>query len=514
LTSKTSGWNMDQVKSRNANRPSLHDDYSILNQAEKIKKLSQSDFFKYMLDATARADWGGIWRAPINYPLASTSSARYEVTMVEQFGQWDYEKRWYQNPRQRMPYMASRDREKALLTTATYTYYTEWGSIVANDSQGYVPAKWITPQKESPGVIWYWINENDCEDDYKPIHGGFEPWSEWSQCSVFCGVGKQVRRRLCNTPLPKCGGDPCDPKEKRLQERECQGECSTSTIRTKSDEYCVVPKTKGCDEITTKTDLILSSSRCDQPEAKFIYNPSNGELRHQCSQQLVCEIDWTVGIDVNCQHGSSGAQFSRMFDFLRASNKRCIGLSNGETEDSKIKVHSSCKDILRFPEIANGPVNSDFFLNMPTNVKNIAQIKALPKYPAFPSFSTHLDNFDAPHDIGSYYALKTWTYFKAPETGEYRFSVSCDDFCSLFLGENQESTEEIVTFTSWVPLYVWNRHPSQTSHPINLIAGQKYYMEMIAGEIKGADHFTVAVKFPDGKFVGPITTNYLHSNSE
>ena len=82
---------------------------------------------------------------------------------------------------------------------------------------------------------------------------------------------------------------------------------------------------------------------------------------------------------------------------------------------------------------ANGPVDAAFFMNMPTDISNIAQIKALPNYPSSPTFTTQLDNFDSPHDIGSYYGLRMWTYFKAPETGEYRFSVSCDDFCSLLL---------------------------------------------------------------------------------
>lgn len=67
-----------------------------------------------------------------------------------------------------MPYIATGRTDRALLTTAHYTFYYEWGSIVANNSDHYVPAKWITPQKESPGVIWYWINENDCDAGYKP----------------------------------------------------------------------------------------------------------------------------------------------------------------------------------------------------------------------------------------------------------------------------------------------------------------------------------------------------------
>ena len=56
-----------QVLSRNANFPSLTKDFSILEQANTIKSHSKNKTFKYMLDAKVRRDWGGIWRAPIEY---------------------------------------------------------------------------------------------------------------------------------------------------------------------------------------------------------------------------------------------------------------------------------------------------------------------------------------------------------------------------------------------------------------------------------------------------------------
>ena len=51
--------------------------------------------------------------------------------------------------------------------------------------------------------------------------------------------------------------------------------------------------------------------------------------------------------------------------------------------------------------------------------------------------------------------------------------------------------------------------PSQWSHEVKLISGQRYYIELLGGEIRGDDHFAVGVQFPDGKFFGPITSDYL-----
>ena len=40
------------------------------------------------------------------------------------------------------------------------------GGICAADSGEYVPARWVNGNG-SPGKIWYWLNENDCDSDYK-----------------------------------------------------------------------------------------------------------------------------------------------------------------------------------------------------------------------------------------------------------------------------------------------------------------------------------------------------------
>ena len=45
-----------------------------------------------------------------------------------------------------------------------------------------------------------------CLDD---IVGNWGLWSGWSYCSVSCGGGVQIRKRLCNNPEPENGGAEC-----------------------------------------------------------------------------------------------------------------------------------------------------------------------------------------------------------------------------------------------------------------------------------------------------------------
>ena len=47
-----------------------------------------------------------------------------------------------------------------------------------------------------------------------------------------------------------------------------------------------------------------------------------------------------------------------------------------------------------------------------------------------------------------------------------------------------------------------------------LIAGQRYYIELLGGELGGDDHFAVGVELPDKTFHGPIPIEFLHSSKE
>ncbi|XP_021356184.1 cartilage intermediate layer protein 1-like [Mizuhopecten yessoensis] len=52
-----------------------------------------------------------------------------------------------------------------------------------------------------------------------PIDGEWTHWDKWSDCSVTCGGGTQVRRRTCGAPPPFFGGKVCPGKD--IQTREC-----------------------------------------------------------------------------------------------------------------------------------------------------------------------------------------------------------------------------------------------------------------------------------------------------
>ncbi|XP_071808505.1 netrin receptor UNC5C-like isoform X2 [Asterias amurensis] len=44
------------------------------------------------------------------------------------------------------------------------------------------------------------------------VHGGWTPWSQWTECDVTCGTGLKQRARACTNPSPKNGGHVCTGK--------------------------------------------------------------------------------------------------------------------------------------------------------------------------------------------------------------------------------------------------------------------------------------------------------------
>jgi len=90
-----------------------------------------------------------------------TDNTQTNVKLLKKFSQWQYNDDGIQ---ERMPWM---ERTFGLLTTATKGDWYPRGTIITDRSEG-KPANWIYPGMFDPGVIWYWMNEDDCDQRRKP----------------------------------------------------------------------------------------------------------------------------------------------------------------------------------------------------------------------------------------------------------------------------------------------------------------------------------------------------------
>ncbi|KAJ7386461.1 metalloendopeptidase [Desmophyllum pertusum] len=172
VTSAHNNWTRAQVPRRNEFYPRLNEDYSILGLADSIKNLNNNGTFQYMLDANSRRHWGGIFEAPTSYSFMATNNQQTSVTLTRKFNSWEYS--WYGALEQRMPWFDAKGTHTtgALLTTSSSPTYYPAGSIIWAGTDRH-PADWIWNKMRDPGVIWYWVNEDDCDEDRKPVDGWF-----------------------------------------------------------------------------------------------------------------------------------------------------------------------------------------------------------------------------------------------------------------------------------------------------------------------------------------------------
>lgn len=147
---------------------------------------------------------------------------------------------------------------------------------------------------------------------------------------------------------------------------------------------------------------------------------------------------------------------------------------------------------------------------------NITTLKDDPRYPEAPSGTELLNLFEVPPNKGDNYGSRVSGYIVPPQTGDYTFWISADNFGELWLSKDglPESKEKIASVPLWTNFRQWNRSRSQKSEPIYLEVGKPYYIEAIQVEQTGGDHLSVGWDLPDGTSMRPIEGEYLRSNTD
>jgi hypothetical protein len=128
-----------------------------------------------------------------------------------------------------------------------------------------------------------------------------------------------------------------------------------------------------------------------------------------------------------------------------------------------------------------------------------------------PNRIIELSNFSTPSYYGNDYGSRIRGYLCVPVSGAFTFYIASDDDGELWLStdDNPANKQKIAFVDGAVPPQAWTNRASQRSNPINLVGGQRYYIEALQKEANGNDHVSVAWRFQDGTFEGPIPGSRL-----
>ncbi len=131
-----------------------------------------------------------------------------------------------------------------------------------------------------------------------------------------------------------------------------------------------------------------------------------------------------------------------------------------------------------------------------------AQVSNLTSSPAFysPSLTSILTSSAMPSQQGDNFGTRIRGYVIAPVSGLYTFWASGDDAVTLMLSpdENPANKQVIAFHVGWTAQQEWTKYPTQKSRQISLLAGSKYYIEVLHKEGSEGDNLAIAWTTPVG----------------
>ena len=182
---------------------------------------------------------------------------------------------------------------------------------------------------------------------------------------------------------------------------------------------------------------------------------------------------------------------------------------NGVQDLANLPVAANSKlDFTAFA-LAPGFVLSEMYLGITgTTVGNLTGNTKFINHQ--PDSVSALFSFDAPQTGGASpgtenYGRRIYGWLIPPMDGDYIFYIASDDSSQLTLSadESPNNAQVIATETGSVGYKSFTNKTEQTSGPINLRAGQRYYIEALQKEGTGGDHAAVGWTLPGQ----PLATN-------
>ena len=104
-------------------------------------------------------------------------------------------------------------------------------------------------------------------------------------------------------------------------------------------------------------------------------------------------------------------------------------------------------------------------------------------------------NYDAEFGERHYFQQRYSGFFVPPLDSLYTFNFISDDRLDLYLSPNSSREhKQLIAFTNQWTRNSWNYFPTQMSSPIELKAGQAYYIEALHVEASGTWNIGVGTK--------------------
>lgn len=199
---------------------------------------------------------------------------------------------------------------------------------------------------------------------------------------------------------------------------------------------------------------------------------------------------------------------------LDASNNPTINLGITVTDDGhpiRTLNENLTINVLDANTIATNQLVQEFWTSI--SGTQLDQLYNNPNWPDFPDQIQLLDDFNAVRNYGENYGTRIQAYLTPPTSGDYIFYLSSDDEGTLRLSSDatKDNATEIASVPGYASYQEWDKYPEQSSSPINLIAGQRYYIEARFKEADGGDHLNLAWSSPDNPSLALIPVDYFET---